>query len=105
MLPTDTQTDRVGVSRGKPRVEWMPSTEGQRRPANTKTFHGWGGRRTADASRGLEPVKECAMRSIYARGVTLAVALSILPSTAWCQDALPSLFPLPLLPSVAPAYP
>src|SRR5437868_6642698 len=44
------------------------------------------------------------MKFSSARGACLLILLSSMASTAWCQDAGPSLFPLPPLPS-APNYP
>src|SRR6185503_14067911 len=46
------------------------------------------------------------MKSTSARGACLAVLLASLTSTAWCQETrLPSLVPMPPLPSGARSYP
>src|SRR5438270_2445843 len=62
------------------------------------------GRRAATAMDRAR--KECAMRSFYARGVALAIALASLANLALAQDAgLPSLLPLPPLPSMGAGFP
>ena len=46
------------------------------------------------------------MKSIRARGASVAIVLTYLASSAWCQDTgLPSLMPFPPLPAVGNGYP
>jgi len=45
------------------------------------------------------------MKSTSARGASLAILLASLASSAWCQDAGPSLLPMPPLPAVGANFP